>query len=262
MTSVLFHEWMHDQHRQAAKLGIDRPVVLLLSQQSEHACALYRDHTQEELEPNEQADPENEMGPAVILAQEDAMQLLRQHAGQGGQTVADMLHAERDAPAIDFWLVWLMRKDIRVIGYSDGQNVFQSVLSYDHTNKNARSPAQIVRDNGPNMFPVVLDDGRTVQVYGRTGDDVMFATILVGMVTSRRFPLSQEGKAGDVKLTDDLLAGYLRDVMGKRPVVIAEAIMALRKLGKREDAWLTRVLWGRADLRPLAKQVQHELTGE
>jgi hypothetical protein len=114
---------------------------------------------------------------------------------------------------------------------------------------------------------VLLSNGRRkVPVCGKDAPTALWAAALVDTVLRRGqetpLPTSKLGGIVTVRVTDESLARFLLDIYAGEPATVAEAVMALRKLDPPRAAWLVRVLRGRAELAPLARAVQVELTGE
>src|SRR5262249_53993271 len=87
----------------------------------------------------------------------------------------------------------------------------------------------------------------------KIGDLVRFATTGTRLTVVNNQMVLRKGSDKDLV---NALTGFQND-----PIVVAEAIRALRKIGPHEDRWLMDVLWRERRLRPLAQQVEHELTG-
>jgi hypothetical protein len=98
-------------------------------------------------------------------------------------------------------------------------------------------------------------------VCGPSGGVAALAAALAGMALTRQLPVSHEGGIVNVPVDEEQVASFLLNVCDD-PRVVAEAIMALRKLGQGKETWLRATLRGRPELRDLARQVEHELTGK
>jgi len=81
------------------------------------------------------------------------------------------------------------------------------------------------------------------------------------MALTWQLPVSHKGRIVSVPVDEEQVASFLLNVFND-PRIVAEAVMALRKLGQGKETWLRTILSGRPELRDLARQVEHELTGE
>ncbi len=96
-------------------------------------------------------------------------------------------------------------------------------------------------------------------VCGATREEIIKAIGLVTLADTRCLPsLSIKGGA-NLRLTDEDLAQILPALFGDTPRIIAEAIMALRRVPGNRETWLTGVLDGVPSLRELAEAVRAEI---
>src|SRR4051794_30635410 len=90
--------------RKAKEKGINRPVLLLLSDRSSHAQHLFIALTGKAMQPPR--DTEEEWGPLETADPVQAASLLRQHAGQAGALAAD--HIQDPLLQADWWIILVM----------------------------------------------------------------------------------------------------------------------------------------------------------
>ncbi|MBL8797206.1 MAG: hypothetical protein JNM56_25110 [Planctomycetia bacterium] len=233
-------------------------VSVVVSEHSPHARAIFAHATGQHLLPPATPPQEGELGPTVILPCKDAAELLRQHASKGGQVIADTIENPVFKP--DYWLLFLLPEKLVLKGLGRGAVLWETVTEYDNVSNHVVTPQQLGQDEGPSHVPMRMDDGTKVRVYGATGEAAIMAANLVAIVNSGRIPVPEHNT--EIRVRDEKLASLLHDVYASMPAAVKEAITALRKLPGKKDRWLTRVLWGRPELRKLAKAVRHELTGK
>ena len=248
---------------EAEDKGISTPVILTLSERSEHARAIYEDLHGHPMAPSG-AEGDHEFGPWQVLSPAEASRLLRDDGDQGGAHAADLLSdpAWGEAVRLDFWFVGLLRESIHIRAFLNGVEVWHMVTRYDRVPHNLPTPSQLAQDLGPSLWMVPVDGGKAVPVCGPNGKDVILASALAGVAADRVIDTQYQGKPVQIKVDDDQLASLLLDVYGGKPHVIAEAIMALKKGGGGKEGWLVTVLGGRPELQDLARRVEHELTGK
>jgi hypothetical protein len=243
--------------------GISTPVILTLSERSEHARAIYEDLHGHPMAPSG-SEGDHEFGPWEVLSPPEAARLLRDHGDQGGAHAADLLSdpAWDHAVRLDFWFVGLLQESIHIRGFLNGVEVWHWITRYDRVPHNLQTPSQLAQDLGPSLWMVQVDGGKAVPVCGPNGKDVILASALAGVAADRVIEVQHLGKPVQIEVDEEALASLLLDVYGHKPHIIAEAIMALKKLGPGKEKWLMTVLRARPELQGLAKQVEHELTGE
>jgi hypothetical protein len=261
-----FDEVLRRHLEKARAKGIEGPpVLLLLSEKSAQGRAAYQALNGKPMDPPPDGLSEEEWRPIEVLSVEEASRVLREHAGAGGAVMAAHL-VDKVLPT-ELWLVLLRQDDIRFRAFCNGQRLSGGALDYERPSREARPPGEVLKDEGPSSFRVSMDNGDSALVCGPTGADAAMATALVMTVTTPNMIWPhphRRGKTVTIPMTDEDLAELLLDdyATGDGPRPVAEAIHALRRLGKREDAWLMKVLWGWPALRELAKKVHEELTGE
>jgi hypothetical protein len=235
-------EFARDCLAEAKKKGIADPVVLVLSERSEPARAIYADLHGRPMAPYDK-ETDHEFGPFEILPTA-AADLLRRDADLGGGHVADLLQdvvlRERVRP--DFWLVLVMQAEIHARAFLDGQVVWRTVTGYYRVRRDRQTPEQLAADDGPSLWRVRLEGDQLVPVCGPTGKEVIMAAALAEIATDRVIEARHEGRLVQLEIDDDRLASLLLEVYGDKPHAIAEAIMALRKAGGDKEGFLTNVL--------------------
>jgi hypothetical protein len=263
MNEMNIADFIRTRLAEARAKGIPTPVILTLSEHSDHARAIY-----EELRGHPMAPPSSEegdeFGPWEVLAPEEASGLLRHHGEKGGAHAADLLcdPAWREAVQPDFWFVGLLKDNIFIRAFLDGDEVWHTVTGYGHVPRSCQTPSELAQDSGPSLWKLSLDGGKVIPVCGPNGSDVVMASALAGIAADRVIEIKHKGKQVQIEVDGDMLASLLLDVYGEMPHVIAETIMALKKAGNGKESWLTEILHGRPELQDLAKKVHHELTGE
>jgi hypothetical protein len=263
MSDTNISDFIRARLAEAKDKDISTPVILTLSERSEHALAIYEDLHGHPMAPSG-TDGDHEFGRWEVLSPAEASRLLRDHGDQGGAHAADLLSdpARGDAAPMDFWFVGLLQERIHIRAFLNGVEVWHWVTRYDRVPRNLQTPSQLAQDLGPSLWMVSVDGGKAVPVCGPNGKDVILASALAGVAADRVIDTQYQGKPVQIKVDDDRLASLLLDVYGGKPHVIAEAIMALKKGGGGKEGWLVTVLRGRPELQDLAKRVEHELTGK
>jgi hypothetical protein len=253
--NAAFDEVIRRGLARAKASGIAKPVLALLSPEVPQACAIYEDVKGRSLEV-----PPGREGEAILLplSPPEAVCLLRRHAGQGGAVAADML--EDPIPA-EYWLAILAPEGLHLLAFSEGKEVYRASMGYAEVRRNVCSLTKLFSDDGTSLLTVRTEDGQNMTVCGPSGGVAAFATALAGMALTRQLPVSHEGRIVSVPVDDDQLASFLLNAFND-PKIVAEAIMALKKLGDGKEKWLKAVLCGRPELQNLAREVEHELTGE
>ena len=162
---------------------------------------------------------------------------------------------------VDYWIAILAPQALNLLAFRDGKEIHRAIVGYDKVSRHIRSLTNLFNDDGVSLLTVQTDDGQKMTVCGPTGGATAFATALAGMALTRHVPVVHEGRVVSVPIDEDWLASFLSNAFSD-PKIVAEAIMALKKLGDGKEEWLKTVLWGRPELRDLARQVERELTGE
>lgn len=248
---------------------LEKPVFLVLRPGSAPAQAIVGDiQERETLDAGAELCSElevvgyDEVGEVsvALLSAGVAADLLRRHADLGGaaaaELVGDWLWNQ------DFWVVEMGETTIDAKAFKNGDWLWESELRYDQVPRNFRTPTRLYTGEGPTAIPILLKSGKVLVAHGPSGEVATAAGLLAMLVANRRIVSVLEGKRVSRRLTDEQLSIYLQACCIESPKVVAEAIMALRKLKGRQDRQLTRVLWGSKELRKLAQQVKVELTGE
>ena len=250
-----FEDIIHELLGRAKEKGIAEPVFAMLSPEVPQAAAIYEDLKGRALEV-----PPGREGQAVLtpLPRAEAARLLRRHAGAGGAVAADML--EDQIPA-DYWVAVLAPVGLHLIAFRGGKEAFRASMGYAKVSRRMRSLTNLINDDGTSLLTVRTEDGQNMTVCGPSGGVVAFATALAGLALTRQLPVSHEGHIVSVPVDEDQLASFLLGAFND-PKIVAEAIMALKKLGPGKEKWLKTVLGGRPELQDLAERVEHELTGE
>jgi hypothetical protein len=186
---------------------------------------------------------------------------LRAHCGVGGAAVAALL-ADRTPPRAGCWWVGLTRAGMTWAAYVGGKLSLYGAQVYDRVARGAQTLAEVLNDSGPARCNVTLADGTVLTLYGRSGPDIARSMDLIAAIDSKRVAVEHRGRLRAVRLDDEGLSGVLRRRYGGAcgPHQVAEAVRALKQANKHR--WLLGVLWGRPELRELARRVQEELTGE
>jgi hypothetical protein len=250
-----FEDIVHEQLVRAREKGIAEPVFAMLSPEVPQAVAVYEDLEGRALEV-----PPGREGMAVLtpLPRGEAARLLRRHAGAGGAVAADILE---DPILADYWLAVLAPVGLHLLAFRNGKEVYRASMGYAKVSRHIRSFTNLLNDDGTSLLTVRTEDGQNMTVCGSSGGVAAFATALAGMALTRQLPVSHEGHIVSVPVDEDQLASFLLGAFND-PKIVAEAIMALKKLGPGKEKWLRTVLGGRPELQDLAKRVEHELTGE
>jgi hypothetical protein len=109
------------------------------------------------------------------------------------------------------------------------------------------------------LWLLEFDDGQLVPLCC-PGNIVYRTGLLTVLAATRKGWVERKARMLEIEAFDSDLAAELLKYK-HNPEIIAEAIRALRKMGPDKDQWLMSVLWGRRPLRPIARRVEHELTG-
>ena len=263
MSGSTIADFIRARLAEAKDQNITMPAILTLSRRSEHSRYIFEDLHGHPLSPLS-SDVGHEFGPWEVMEPAEAARLLRDHAGKGGALAADVITDPfwSEAMPLDFWFVGLLKENIYIRGFLDGEEVWHTVTGYDSVPRGHRTPSELAHEGGPSLWRVSTDGGAIVPVCGRGGKDVILAAALAGIVADRVIDIRHEGKPVQIAVNDDRLASLLLDVYGDKPHVIAEALMALKKSGENKHLWLQQVLGSRPELKELAKAVHHELTGQ
>lgn len=248
--------------------GMKDPVLLALDLNSPHAQALYQAEYGESLDR-----PTGKEGVTtlqvilsdgchkvaeIVRSADDAAGLLRQHAGNAGVYLAGEI--QNRSHGQDSWVVLLTEDCINATPFRDNQPLGSYHSRYDRASGTFTkhfSP----QHEGPSILPFLLEDGTTVPICGRNGTDILLARSLVHLILDRRYRGRAYVAATRFGLTDESLSRTLGVVYFDCPHVVAEAIRVLRKIRSHKERTLTRLLWGRKELRKLARSVQNDLTG-
>jgi hypothetical protein len=247
---------------EARRKGWPSPVVLGMSVASAHARAVFEALKGEAMpSPPDGVSPEDDPGVCFCVCGECCRTLLTAHCGPGGAHVARQM--AEDLGAIEGWFIALRSDHIALAGFAHGKKMLGAIQDYDSVRRGDQTLEELVNDEGPTHLTASSDDGDDVVIYGRTGADVALASGLVSIVLDREVSAPHQGKLVTVPVNDDMLADLLRRCYGKDdgPHQVAEAITALKKAPGNKHRWLLKVLWGRPELRDLARLVQTELTG-
>jgi hypothetical protein len=109
------------------------------------------------------------------------------------------------------------------------------------------------------LWLLEFDDGELVPLCCPC-ERVHQTGLLTVLAATRKGWVERKGRMVEIEAFDSDLAAKLLKYKDS-PEIIAEAVRALRKMGPDKDQWLMSVLWGRRPLRPIARRVEHELTG-
>jgi hypothetical protein len=194
---------------------------------------------------------DGERGVLEAVSRDEAVRLLRLHAGNAGILLADSLRQELPAEYSDVWL----GQDCSFVRTTTPRRWHLSLVwDFDAAvwwlHYSQRHSSQVTDSS---FWRLQFLDGPNVPLCCPGTKEALEAAMLIDLARTRRYPDGRE--AFDQDMAADLLA--LKDL----PCAIAEAIRALRKLGAGHERWLLDVLWSSANLRALARQVEHELTG-
>jgi hypothetical protein len=114
------------------------------------------------------------------------------------------------------------------------------------------------KSKGSTLWLLEFDDGQLIPLC--CPNNVVETGLLTVLAATRKGWVERKGRMLEIEAFDSDLAAELLKYKDS-PEIIAEAIRALRKMGPDKDQWLMSVLWGRRPLRPIARRVEHELTG-
>lgn len=252
MQQTAFDDLITAQIKEAEVRGIVIPVLAAFAENSLPATAMYGEVTGKPI-PRVADTRSSFVGGVLALSRSEAGALLRRHAGKGGIAVADVLENPVIQPAC--WQLHLLPGRIWVdFETQSGLPLLSAKTGYDVVSEEF----QFLRDPGrPSIRTFTMDDGIRVTVCGANGVELALAWMLAMIVATGRFP---DGVPFPV--TDGHILSALKYRYAEYPSAVKEAIQALRKLPGHKDRRLTRILWGRPELRKLAKAVRHELTGK
>jgi hypothetical protein len=244
--------------RDAEGRGVDRPVLLIFCGAAGERIAAELGH------PGGLVDgPDGPMAPGQVVALSRAAALLRRHCGGGGEAAARQL--EDGALGAPRWLVMVLAEEVAGGAFdAQGRRLCRFRFAFDADPRRCRTIGGHLADDGPACMPMELRDGRRLNFYGRDGVTASLAAALAASLLSGELRLpAPGGQEVALKATDDLLSEYLRRCFDHAPAAVAECLHALRGLdGGRHVRRLKGLLWGRPELRDLAKKVHAELTGE
>jgi hypothetical protein len=251
-----FKTLLRQQIRRARARGLRPPVIACLWRDSGHARAAYRDRHGRSFPRRKELAEGSYLVETWTAA--EAARLLRLHAGIGGVAVAGLL--DEATPEIRWWLVTFQPPSLIVKAFA-GRELFDVIVPYDEI-LDTVCPCCLAEIEGGGAFRCRIDgDDRTV-VCGATREDVVETIKLVRVACTGRLPALCEQGAAFVPLAEEGLAHLLLTLYGTRPRVVAEAVMALRKVPGGRDAWLCGVLDGTPSLRELAEAVRREIGGD
>ncbi len=259
MTNDNIHRQMRGAYREAERRGIVSPVFATLQSDSPHARKLFAAVHGAPM-PGGRRRSRYDLGVVEAWEMSEAVRWLRTHCGIGGAAVANLLEATHPRP--DHWALLICRGDLGIAGFDRAGVVLQSCTYYDEI-PCSLPDAFAVREDGLTLIPLEnVGPGSSVTVCGRDVDEAVTAASLARAVHRRALPPAGDGEGQtDLPVDDALLALILLRLYGDQPRPVAETVRALRKTRNREDRWLLTVLRANPELRPLANQVDDELTG-
>jgi hypothetical protein len=251
MARDIVQDVMCQATEKAAAIGMARPVILALDQDSSQARAIADELESQSVSKIVLLRDGN--STLVAVATKDACSLLAKHASKGGEYVAQMVG--RDARPC-FWQVLLSQDSIRAVVFLHGAQVNAYETAYDSAT--VCKPFEVQVSRRPSEIEAAARDGQRIKVRGKTGRDALTAAGFVEcLVDGETFALVK-GRLVPVKFTDDELAATLGR-LSHRPGVIAAAILALKDAKGGLDQRVMRILRNRPKLRALARQVENQL---
>jgi hypothetical protein len=258
MTTNSFKSLVRRRLRSARAENIGRPVIACLWTNSPHAQAIHSERHGRPIEPL----PDDQSWPAYALdtwTVAEAASLLRRKAGIGGAVLANLIE---DLPQHErSWLLLDVQEPSLRIAAFGGCKLFENYVLYDEIFDTVCVRChKAAKGKGAVRFH--LDDGQKVVVCGKTTKAMMATLRLVTVADSQCLPSISRGAMARLPLTEGDLALILSRLYSNQPHVVAEAILALRKVPGGRDAWLTRVLEHTHALKDLADAVRIEINGE
>jgi hypothetical protein len=236
------------------------PVIIVFDVKSPHARAVYK--ALHGRVPKREGPYYCEVGQIDCCTVVDTVRELREHCGIGGVAVSNLLETPSDDPA--WWLLFFNDTDINLNGCDDQGRLMLHARAYcKRLPFDLCTPCRRTK-HGKHLLRMPLGNGTSAVVCGRTTKETVNAGVLARLAATRCLPSAPpiRPKTVDLPLRDDDLILIIQTIYGDAPQVIAEAVMALRKLPGRHDGGLLALLNNRRDLQPLARAVQSVLTGD
>lgn len=194
---------------------------------------------------------ENVDRSAYLVDRACGSQLLREHAGKGGEFIATMVEKN---PAASCWSVSANDLILTAAPMLGMHILFRCPVHRDHIGNCATMPALALRLDGISQVPLATIQGEWTAIRGMIDDVVLAFQLVVGVLHGVYCPGRQIVPWSE-KLLRELLAATYKD----RPAAVAEAIRALKRLKGNRAKPLQTVLWGCRESRSLAKLVEGEL---
>jgi hypothetical protein len=234
--------------------GITDPVIIYLDRELPAAHAIYQELHGKQME-SRQIGP-NTIGAIEKLSRSDASRLVRQHCSKAGILMANFLDQSLSIECGSVSL-WGLNSQVEIV--TDNRYLKFYVIGYEEIGCRFRQ-SRPKTTKASSLYLLEFDYEDPVAMCG-TWETVQQAGLLTLLAANRKGWVFRQGRWVVVEAFDsDLAAELLRHK--SKPDVIAETLRALRKMGPDKDRWLMSVLWGRRPLRPLARRVEHELTGQ
>jgi hypothetical protein len=114
-------------------MGIAEPVVLVLTGGSTHARSIKQKLKDSSLSVMDLLPNADDGGSMVLLAASDAAQLLREHAGQGGVYVGEMIESKK--MIYDYLIVTMLDDLLGLAAVFNGVEISRGATRYDEVDR-------------------------------------------------------------------------------------------------------------------------------